>query len=128
MHRGGVGHSLTPHGGQRTAIPVRIRFLSRTNQDVGRFKKFFGGFLHQNGKKKKRLSRESLELSREFFFFSREGKESHREGYNSYFPPSRQSPRAPLREVRAPRGPKARGGPDLPKGQPEGQGGRDVAL
>ena len=56
------------------------------------------------------------------FFFSREGKESHREGYNSYFPPSRQSPRAPLREVRAARGPKARGRPDLPKGQPEGQG------
>ena len=41
---------------------------------------------------------------------------------NSYFPPSRQSPRDPLREVRAARGPKARGRPDLPKGNPEGQG------
>ena len=67
MHRGGVGHSLTPHGGQRTGIPVRIRFLSRTYQDVGRFKKFFGGFRRQHGKKKKGLSRESLEISRDFF-------------------------------------------------------------
>ena len=51
-----------------------------------------------------------------------------REGGNGYFPPSRQSPRDPLREVRAPRGPKARGGPDLPKGVPRAAGGRDVTL
>ena len=70
MHRGGVGHSLTPHGGQRTAIPVRIRFLSRTYQDVGRFKKFFGGFRHQNGKKKNGSQGNPLSSRGNFFFLA----------------------------------------------------------
>ena len=42
------GHTGTIICGPRTRFWTRIRFSSRRNQDVGRFKKFLAGFLHQN--------------------------------------------------------------------------------